>query len=327
MPSLIVKKRRFGHYRLLSPEQQRFVDEYLLDLNGAAAALRAGYRNFHSAYNLLNDPEIQEAIKERREFMGMRDTKTGAEFIINKLWDTATADARELIEIHRVPCRYCWGVNGQYQWTKTEMDRLVKAYEYGVAKNPFDALWPRGSADQAAYVAGEKGLPFDLALGGDGYTTNRDPNPTCTECGGVGLVLHFIGDTRKLSQQARQLYRGVRVGPKGGIEILMANQDTALGMLAKHYNVAIERKELLVRSVDPRKLSDDELLKAVSDLETIDAEYEELPPDLPVPSRPVLPPVDETGLSPAEITRAHRVRNLARARQMRPNGNKPRPKV
>lgn len=50
----------------LKPKQQRFVDEYLIDLNGTQAAIRAGYsaKTARSiASELLTKPDIQEAIK------------------------------------------------------------------------------------------------------------------------------------------------------------------------------------------------------------------------------------------------------------------------
>lgn len=50
---------------MLTPKQQRFVDEYLIDLNGAQAAIRAGY-SADSAKEIaaenLTKPHIAEAI-------------------------------------------------------------------------------------------------------------------------------------------------------------------------------------------------------------------------------------------------------------------------
>src|SRR5687768_577892 len=49
----------------LSPKQRRFVDEYLIDLNGTRAAIRAGY-SARSAYSIahenLTKPEVRAAI-------------------------------------------------------------------------------------------------------------------------------------------------------------------------------------------------------------------------------------------------------------------------
>ncbi|MDX1489247.1 MAG: terminase small subunit [Acidiferrobacterales bacterium] len=51
----------------LTPKQQRFVGEYLIDLNATQAAIRAGYSE-HTAkqqgYENLTKPYVQEAIAE-----------------------------------------------------------------------------------------------------------------------------------------------------------------------------------------------------------------------------------------------------------------------
>lgn len=51
----------------LTDKQQRFVDEYLIDLNATQAAIRAGYSE-KTAYSVghenLKKPEIQKAIQE-----------------------------------------------------------------------------------------------------------------------------------------------------------------------------------------------------------------------------------------------------------------------
>jgi hypothetical protein len=49
----------------LTPKQERFVSEYLKDLNGAAAAVRAGYSPKtadRQAYALLRKPEISKVL-------------------------------------------------------------------------------------------------------------------------------------------------------------------------------------------------------------------------------------------------------------------------
>jgi hypothetical protein len=268
---------RHGYYAKLTAREQRFVDEYLIDLNAYAAARRAGL-SADNIHHLLNRGDVQAAIRERRELLeGERSNQfSAARFVLNKLWDITTADPRELVEVRRVPCRYCWGINGQYQFTNTEMDRIVKAYEYGRAGHPYDALWPRGAAESASYTAGKNNLSFDRQ-GGEGYTTNRDPNAACSECGGSGVTLHFIADTRKLGPQARQLYRGIKFGRNGEIiEVLMADQDHARAMLAKHFGVAVERKQIALRIMDPKKLSDDELTQAIAELEILIEEQQQV---------------------------------------------------
>jgi phage terminase small subunit len=76
----------------LSPKQQRFVDEYLIDLNATQAAIRAGYSKKTArqiASENLSKPDIQEAIAE-----AMRErseaTKIDAEWVLN-----------QAVELHR----------------------------------------------------------------------------------------------------------------------------------------------------------------------------------------------------------------------------------
>lgn len=61
----------------LSDRQQRFVDEYLIDLNGTQAAIRAGYSAKtanEQASRMLTKVSIQQAISER---MAERSKRTG----------------------------------------------------------------------------------------------------------------------------------------------------------------------------------------------------------------------------------------------------------
>ncbi len=54
----------------LTPKQQKFVEEYLVDLNASAAARRAGYSPKtanRQAAETLTKPVIQEAIAKRQE--------------------------------------------------------------------------------------------------------------------------------------------------------------------------------------------------------------------------------------------------------------------
>src|SRR4051794_17902724 len=49
----------------LTPKQERFVAEYLIDLNGKQAAIRAGYKPSNAestASTLLSDPKVSQAV-------------------------------------------------------------------------------------------------------------------------------------------------------------------------------------------------------------------------------------------------------------------------
>ena len=53
----------------MTPKQQRFVDEYLIDLNATQAAIRAGYSENSAAeqgYANIRKPQIAAAIAEKR---------------------------------------------------------------------------------------------------------------------------------------------------------------------------------------------------------------------------------------------------------------------
>lgn len=54
----------------LTPRQQKFVDEYLIDLNATQAAIRAGYSS-KTAYSIgvdnLRKPEIQAALQRKQK--------------------------------------------------------------------------------------------------------------------------------------------------------------------------------------------------------------------------------------------------------------------
>jgi phage terminase small subunit len=53
----------------MTARQQRFCDEYLIDLNATQAAIRAGYsgkRAAEQAYQLLQKTTVQEYIQKRK---------------------------------------------------------------------------------------------------------------------------------------------------------------------------------------------------------------------------------------------------------------------
>lgn len=69
--------------KMLNPKQQRFVDEYLIDLNATQAAIRAGYSEKTAAVigaeNLIK-PNIAQAIQK-----GMNDRKARVEITQDKV--------------------------------------------------------------------------------------------------------------------------------------------------------------------------------------------------------------------------------------------------
>ena len=86
-----------GNLPPLNPRQRRFVDEYLVDLNGTQAAIRAGYSKNGAdatAVRFLGDSRIQPLVAERREALARRTTIT-ADRVLLELGRIAFSDIRE----------------------------------------------------------------------------------------------------------------------------------------------------------------------------------------------------------------------------------------
>ncbi|XJC76750.1 terminase small subunit [Delftia tsuruhatensis] len=95
----------------LTARESKFIDEFLVDLNGTQAAIRAGYSSKTArqiASENLSKPHIQVAIAEARKQQQER-TQITADAMLQQAWLIATADARELIETKVACCRHCWG--------------------------------------------------------------------------------------------------------------------------------------------------------------------------------------------------------------------------
>jgi phage terminase small subunit len=71
----------------LTAKQQRFIDEFMIDLNATQAAIRAGYSAKTAeviGYENLRKPQIAEAIKLRQDKIGEKNNIT-AEWIIEQM--------------------------------------------------------------------------------------------------------------------------------------------------------------------------------------------------------------------------------------------------
>lgn len=82
----------------LTPKQQRFVEEYLIDLNGAQAAIRCGYSARtanREASRLLSNADIKQAVDSARNERSEK-TKINAQWVLDRLANEATADIADL---------------------------------------------------------------------------------------------------------------------------------------------------------------------------------------------------------------------------------------
>lgn len=201
----------------LTPKQQRFVEEYLIDLNGTQAAIRAGYSPDTARFighENLTKPYIQLAIAEARKAQQER-TRISADAVLRQAWDITFADERELVEIRVGCCRHCWGEGFKYQRTMSEFNSARERFlvDQRIGKVP-------------------KEDEFD-EKGGIGYNPLRPPHPECPECRGDGHAREVIHDTRYLSPQAAAIYAGVK-RTKDGMQVLMHSKEAFAEKLWKH---------------------------------------------------------------------------------------------
>lgn len=220
----------------LTDKEQRFVDEYLVDMNGRQAAIRAKYSPRSAAeiaHENLRKPHIQNAIAKARAEQQAR-THITADRVLMEAWNVVTADARELTQLRIGCCRYCYGENHRYQRTYGERHEDLADWE-----NKKDENKP----------------PFD-EKGGIGFDPLRDPVPTCPECAGEGMPRVVLMDTRNLSSSAKTLFAGVK-RTRFGIEVQMHSKDAAMEKLFKHLGLYEKDNE---QKTDPLK----ELLNSIA---------------------------------------------------------------
>jgi phage terminase small subunit len=89
------------HTDVLSPKQIRFIDEYLIDFNASAAAIRAGYskKTAHSiGFENLRKPEIQQAIQAKQKELAHKAGVT-RERIVEEAARLSFSDLRKLFDV------------------------------------------------------------------------------------------------------------------------------------------------------------------------------------------------------------------------------------
>jgi len=84
----------------MTPKQQRFIDEYQVDLNAAAAARRTGYspkRADALGHETLRKPEVAAAIAAAQQSRSQR-TQVDADWVLKRLHRDATANIADLFD-------------------------------------------------------------------------------------------------------------------------------------------------------------------------------------------------------------------------------------
>lgn len=211
----------------MNARQIRFCHEYIKDLNGTAAARRAGYTGTDAslateASRLLRKAEVRTRIAEAQK---KREERTGikADELLVKLQAVAFGDPRNLVEHRRRCCRHCWGKDHKWQYTDTafaeEKDKHAKRM----------AEWDQNDDPDKGDGPGE----FD-EKGGPGFDRSQLPHEQCPECKGEGVPEVFIHDTDTLDEDSLAMLKGIKVTKDGGVELQLHDQMKARELLGRH---------------------------------------------------------------------------------------------
>ena len=197
--------------------QRRFVNEYCVDENGTQAAIRAGCSETSAhvtACRWLKMDKIKKAIAERMEECALAASIT-PEWVVAQWAKIARADPNDVVHVRRTCCRHCHGVGHQYQWTEAE---------YAAAAERADTI----------------GAPTPDSMGGFGYNPQAAPHQECPECGGQGVEVVHVADSRKSKSP---LYAGAE-RTRHGIKVTMVDQQKALDNLARYLGILPDKKEI-----------------------------------------------------------------------------------
>lgn len=215
--------------RDLSGRQALFVREYLVDMNGTQAAIRAGFSPNCAgvtASQLLKTHKIRAALNAlQAERIARLDID--ADELVKHWHGLLRANQNSITQYRRVPCRHCWGKNFGYQYTPGEFQRATVA-------------WAEKRAKMLERSKGEVDIGEFAGVDGDWYYKLRDPNPECPECFGDGVGETFIPDTRNLSGADLALYAGVKE-TREGIEVKTHSQERAAEYLGRVLGVFVEK--------------------------------------------------------------------------------------
>lgn len=83
----------------LTPRQERFVAEYLVDLNATAAARRAGYKDPNIGRQLIAKNNVSEAIRAEKAARSQR-TELTQDYVLAKLKAIAELEASDAQDSH-----------------------------------------------------------------------------------------------------------------------------------------------------------------------------------------------------------------------------------
>ncbi len=229
----------------LTEFEQLFALEYLKDFNATDAARRAGFSGKNPrafGYKTLQSPAVQVAI---RDAVATRARAVGVDGDrLMQLWaDTINADANEFAELRRIPCPWCYGKDGEPQMTIGRYYAEKKKHEQ---KRDRILAATNGETDIGEYPSVRM---FEF------IDPNKDPNPDCHVCHGMGEEIRVLHDTRKLSARSKILFCGVEES-KGSMNIRTLDKEKAIDNLAKALFLFRDKdQEAEAESVRPEELT------------------------------------------------------------------------
>ena len=120
----------------LTPKQQMFCDEYLIDLNATQAAIRAGYSE-RTAYRigseLLQKTSVQEKLQERMHDREVR-TEITQDKVLKELAAIAFSNGSDYAKVITKTCKNKRGEEVEYQDVELELtDKLPPEKKKAIA--------------------------------------------------------------------------------------------------------------------------------------------------------------------------------------------------
>lgn len=181
-----------GTDNALTAREEAFAVEWARTGNKAAAyrivytpdANTAPGTIWSAASRIGSRPHVEKRYEELRQQAALEMIVSVQDALRWQL-DIATADPNEIAYNAQRACRFCHGVDHQYQY--------IDDNEY----------------TDACVEAIDKRKAMPNGAGGYGYSKFRAPNPDCPKCDGNGFKEVVTNDTRHLSDKARKLYKGI----------------------------------------------------------------------------------------------------------------------
>ncbi len=219
----------------LTQRAHTFALRYLVSGDATDAARHAKYsaKSAHAQGNrLLKDVRVKTFLDEERAKVA-QTAQIDAVTLAKDYQDIIQANPNDLMELRRVCCRYCYGVDNRRMWTAREFEDAQENFKESHERwlDDSDAKQRRTKAYKR-----KEPKPPDIA-GGLGFDPRKAPNPDCMECFGEGELKTHFKDTRSLTGGSLKLYAGVKQ-TKDGLELKVHDQMQARAKLAEHLGMS-----------------------------------------------------------------------------------------